>query len=251
MTTNYKIIVLEDQQLIREGITTRLQTSFENLTSRRPDLKQFVPTVAAYGNLEELFQGEVSQQDTFYSWITDWNLDDKKTGGKTSAAVYTSLAHLLGGYDLELGRGIDENPVLQDYTQLLEEVSPANREKLNRILLNSGAFVIYTGHATDVIFRSDVCLAFGQVGNVDAPLVLYQSKGDLTKDVTYISLGCLLAESAYEGCLPRIGKKTSSLEGSRKPLPELLAEKFRFASKGGGETKLTSFLKACSLEGVL
>ncbi|MFH0700903.1 MAG: hypothetical protein V2A62_00535 [Candidatus Woesearchaeota archaeon] len=255
MDINYKIIVLEDQESTREGIRARLQRSFENLALRRPELQRNIPTISAYASLDQLFNQEVPQESTFYSWVTDWNLDAKDIGEKTSAAVYTALANLLGGYSEakrdQRNHELDDDWVtLEHYQCLLSEVSPENRNKLNRILKNSGAFVIYSAHTPDAIFRSDVCLAFTTVGTVNAPLVLYQSKDDLNLDVHYIALGCLIAERAYGGFLPQIGSKTDPTDSLRRPLPESLAQRFQLA-RSEGSNNLTHFLTECSLKDLL
>jgi len=248
---DYTLLFIEDQEVLREGTIKTLGRLFSDF--RKNDfLSPYVPNnIHSYENLDLLLEQELPDENTFYSWITDWNVSEKNTKYlETTSALYTGLAtylglynHILTSYDFTEQ---EELLLLEEYKKL-QSLGEKKIKTLNELLKNTGSLFIHTAYPGEALFHKDVEISFSYTGSKNSPLVLYQEKSViLDKDVKQLAAGVIFTAKAYEGRLPIIGNNKNLYSNKlRSTLTNKKAINYTMANKISNN-RLEDFLKEVS-----
>lgn len=262
----YTLLLLEDQGNLRQQLVDGLHREFKRLKDDSA-VSQYLPSnIQAYENLDQLLQDHRADDQTFYGWITDWQLGTGLSRKDlTSENIYTVLATLLGGYSsaqiLELYERYEHQRsprtlpgpdkasflMLEEYRRLERSLQPEQLGNLFDLVINSGLLVIYTSHPADALLRSNVEISLSAVGSPEAPLVLYKEKSSaLDTDIRCMALAYLLAAKGYHGKLPFIGEHVEiPVPEGRSRLREDVARECTLAREFS-QNELELFLLRCS-----
>ncbi len=174
------------------------------------------------------------------------NLEDdliQQASTKHSSDVDTHALLSIGG--AELSHSLTR---YADFAKWMIEPKKQYRRILPRLVANTILYIIWSGRSADATLRDEVEMPFQQVGNINAPLTLWHSKGDITVDALYIAKAFVITTNANAvagGGLPGIGKVTGP---SRVWLPGEMARRYALAKDALINNRLDTFVQEYQLQ---